>query len=81
MASKALKKTGAGKNGKAAKGKKNGGRRAAEKESSHPCHECIHCCSYMALEIDAPTTNREYDHMRWYLSRPQVGVFIYWDED
>jgi len=86
---KKITKKKSAKNGKALKGKVSkkgkrlelGKKSKLQKEAAHPCHECSHCCSYMALEIDAPTTNREYDHMRWYLSRPQVEVFIDWEGD
>jgi len=51
------------------------------KADSHPCHECSLCCSYIALEIDEPTRNREYDYMCWYISRPNVELFIDWEGD
>jgi Fe-S-cluster containining protein len=57
------------------------GKTHLKKEGAHPCHECTACCSYIALEIDEPTTNREYDYIRWYLFRPNVKVYVDWDGD
>ena len=34
------------------------------------------CCRHIALEIDRPTTKREYDHIRWYLLHEGVSVFV-----
>jgi len=50
-----------------------------EKAPDHPCFECALCCRYIAIEIDAPTTNREYDYLVWYLYHPGVSVFVDWD--
>ena len=50
-----------------------------EKAPNHPCFECALCCRYIAVEIDAPTTNREYDYLVWYLLHPGVSVFVDWD--
>ena len=50
-----------------------------EKAPDHPCFECALCCRYIAVEIDAPTTNREYDYLVWYLLHPGVSVFVDWD--
>lgn len=52
-----------------------------EKEETHPCFNCALCCSYMAVEIDEPTTNREYDYIVWYLYHPGVSVFVDWEGD
>jgi Fe-S-cluster containining protein len=49
------------------------------KESAHPCFDCARCCTYVALEIDAPTTNKEYDYLVWYLFHPGVSVFVDWE--
>jgi Fe-S-cluster containining protein len=51
-----------------------------EKESDHPCFECARCCTYIAIEIDTPTTPREYDYLEWYLRHQAVGVFVDWDD-
>jgi Fe-S-cluster containining protein len=50
-----------------------------EKASDHPCFECALCCKYIAIEIDTPTTNREYDYLVWYLYHPGVSAFVDWD--
>src|SRR5271157_2993479 len=50
-----------------------------EKASAHPCFDCAQCCKYIAVEIDAPTTNQEYDYLVWYLYHPGVSVFVDWD--
>lgn len=52
---------------------------ALEKESDHPCFECSRCCTYVAIEIDAPTTPREYDYIEWYLYHHALAVFVDWD--
>jgi len=74
---KAMSQTTAKKASKTASGTKD----HLEKESEHPCHACTACCNYIALEIDEPTTNREYDYIRWYLFRPNVKVYVDWDGD
>lgn len=50
-----------------------------QKASDHPCHECAKCCTYVAVEIDTPTTPREYDQIVWYLYHQGVEVFVDWD--
>src|SRR5262245_32665816 len=50
-----------------------------QKEDAHPCFNCARCCTYIAVEIDAPTTNREYDYVVWYLYHPDVSVFVDWN--
>ncbi|MCP3986727.1 MAG: YkgJ family cysteine cluster protein [bacterium] len=49
------------------------------KESEHPCFDCMKCCTYVAVEIDEPTTNKEYDYVVWYLVHQGVSVFVDWD--
>ena len=49
------------------------------KESEHPCFDCTKCCTYVAVEIDEPTTNKEYDYVVWYLLHTGVSVFVDWD--
>ncbi|UCE86823.1 MAG: YkgJ family cysteine cluster protein [Deltaproteobacteria bacterium] len=78
-------------NGKANGGPVRGARAATEargaslpvlqKEATHPCFSCQLCCTYMAVEIDAPTTNTEYDYIVWYLYHAGVSVFIDWEGD
>jgi len=52
--------------------------RAAVKQAFQPpCDECGgSCCRYIAIEIDKPTTKKDYDHIRWYLVHKDVNVFI-----
>ena len=41
-----------------------------------PCHDCTaRCCRYFALEIDAPVTPRDHDHIRWYLLHEHIAVW------
>ncbi len=51
------------------------------KESDHPCFECAMCCTYIALEIDRPTTAKEYDYVIWYLVHRGVSIFVDWEDD
>lgn len=55
--------------------------RVLQKQSTHPCYECALCCGYVAIEIDAPTTNAEYDYIVWYLYHAGVSVFVDWEGD
>jgi len=43
----------------------------------HPnCGRCpALCCNYVSTEIDAPTTRRDFDTMRWYLMHPGTRVY------
>lgn len=47
-----------------------------QKDSDHPCFQCARCCTYVAIEIDTPTTMREYDYVVWYLYHEGVSVFV-----
>jgi len=41
------------------------------------CDKCVAlCCRYFGLEIDKPTTVREYDNIRWYLMHENIIVYI-----
>jgi len=51
-----------------------------QKASDHPCFECAKCCTYVAVEIDTPTTNAEYDQIVWYLYHERVEVFVDWED-
>lgn len=47
-----------------------------------PCVECkAKCCRYVAVEIDKPTTKRDYDQVRWYLLHEHMKVFVDHDND
>jgi hypothetical protein len=50
------------------------------KESDHPCFECAKCCKYVAIEIDTPTTMKEYDYIVWYLYHRGIEVFVDFDD-
>jgi len=51
-----------------------------EKDSDHPCFACANCCTYVAVEIDTPTTPTEYDQIVWYLYHGGVEIFVDWDD-
>ena len=45
-------------------------------EVHHNCARCpALCCQYVSTEIDAPTTHRDFEMMRWYLMHPGVRVY------
>ena len=52
-------------------------RSPADDPATHPnCTRCTGlCCSYVSTEIDAPTTRRDFDVIRWYLMHPGVRVY------
>ena len=54
-------------------------RASVEKQSDHPCFGCVACCTYVAIEIDTPTTMKEYDYIVWYLYHQGVSIFVDWD--
>lgn len=40
------------------------------------CDHCTaKCCRYFALPIDAPTTERDFDFIRWYLVHESASIF------
>ena len=47
----------------------------------HPCHDCGHCCTYLAIEIDAPTGLEDHEHIHWYLTHRGVSVYVDWESD
>jgi hypothetical protein len=47
----------------------------------HPCSGCGDCCTYVAVRIDNPRSNADYDHVHWYLSHRGVSVYVDWDGD
>ena len=47
----------------------------------HPCSGCGECCTYIATQIDDPSTFKEYENIYWYLTHENVGVYIDWDGD
>jgi len=41
------------------------------------CEQCDgKCCRYFALQIDEPTTRRDFDDVSWYLAHEGVIVFV-----
>lgn len=52
-----------------------------ELPGTHPCNSCGACCRYVAVEIDRPTTPRDYDQIHWYLTHGKVAVYIDWEGD
>lgn len=45
----------------------------------NPCEGCDHCCRYVAIEIDRPTTKKDFEHIRWYLLHRSISIIIDWD--
>lgn len=46
-----------------------------------PCAGCSYCCEYVALELDYPTTVRDFDNIYWYLIHKDVWVYIDHEND
>ena len=40
------------------------------------CTDCAKCCTYVAVEIEAPTTARTVTDVLWYLYHEQVSVYL-----
>ena len=34
------------------------------------------CCRYFALPIDAPTTWKDFDYIRWFMMHGRVSIFV-----
>ena len=47
----------------------------------HPCSGCGRCCTYVAVEIDNPSSFEEYDNIYWYLTHKGVSVYVDWESD
>lgn len=47
----------------------------------NPCAGCSNCCEYIALEIDKPSTLRDFDHILWYLLHRDVWVYVDEEKD
>lgn len=47
-----------------------------------PAGECLcdhcpaKCCHYLAAPIDAPSTQQDFDYIRWYLLHNEATVFV-----
>ncbi len=48
---------------------------------THPCSGCGQCCTYIAVEIDKPTSFQDYDNVHWYLCHKDVSVYIDFEGD
>jgi len=47
------------------------------KVDTPPCHLCpAICCQYYALEIDKPTSKKDFEQIRWYLLHERTHVFV-----
>ena len=42
----------------------------------NPCDGCDLCCRHVAVEIDAPESDKEYDQIRWFLLHKDIWVFV-----
>src|SRR5258706_66956 len=49
--------------------------------TGNPCEGCDHCCRYVSIEIDRPTTKRDFDNIRWYLLHKNISVMIDYEGD
>src|SRR5437764_12461757 len=52
-----------------------------ELPKGNPCEGCDHCCRYVSIQIDRPTTKLEFDNIRWYLLHQKVSVMIDYEGD
>ena len=43
---------------------------------SRTCINCQYCCTYVSLAIDAPRTEADLDHVRWYLAHRNIHIYI-----
>jgi Fe-S-cluster containining protein len=48
---------------------------------AHPCSGCGACCTYVATQIDDPSTFKQYENIYWYLTHENIGVYIDWEGD
>lgn len=40
-----------------------------------PCTECAHCCTYVAVGVNAPTTTRRASDILWFLYHEKMCVY------
>jgi Fe-S-cluster containining protein len=45
-------------------------------ESDNPCNGCSLCCRYVAMEIDKPENQKDFDQIKWFLVHKDVWIFI-----
>ncbi|TPW17720.1 MAG: hypothetical protein FD129_265 [bacterium] len=48
---------------------------------SRTCISCQYCCTYVSLAIDAPKTEADLDHIRWYLAHRNIQIYIGHEDD
>ena len=47
------------------------------KQEQHDCASCDgRCCTYFAMELDRPSTQADYDNLRWYIAHENINLFI-----
>jgi len=44
-------------------------------QSENPCKGCVGCCTYVAIEIEAPGSAYDFDVIVWYLIHQNVSVY------
>ncbi len=49
--------------------------------NTHPCHECGRCCTYLAIEIDSPSSFADFENIHWYLTHRGISLYIDWEGD
>jgi len=42
----------------------------------NPCDGCTKCCNYVAIELDEPEDEDDWNHIRWYLVHQNTWIFI-----
>jgi len=52
-----------------------------ELPATHACTDCGECCTYLAVEIDAPTSFTDLEHVFWYLTHRDVAIYVDWEGD
>lgn len=45
------------------------------------CEGCSKCCEYIAVEIDKPETEEDFENIKWFLLHKNVKVFIQEEEN
>jgi len=58
-----------------------GNQKKLDPNDPNPCSGCSYCCEYIALEIDTPTTVRDFDNIYWYLIHKNVWIYIGLEND
>jgi len=48
-----------------------------KQKTKNPCIDCgAICCRYVSIQIDQPTTRRDFEDIRWYIAHRDVWVFV-----